>query len=84
MDRSALSTSGALSSSRIRSVRESWPFRATCDGDKERLLELLHTYGFVDPDVDLTADEAYEWWAMSAGPVLAPQPHTYVPPTAPR
>ncbi|RUP40525.1 MAG: AarF/ABC1/UbiB kinase family protein [Gordonia sp. (in: high G+C Gram-positive bacteria)] len=54
-------------------------FRATCDGDKERLLELLHTYGFVDPDVDLTADEAYEWWAMSAGPVLAPQPHTYVP-----
>ena len=43
------------------------------------MLELLHTYGFVDPDVDLTADEAYEWWAMSAGPVLAPQPHTYVP-----
>ncbi|MFT4201831.1 ABC1 kinase family protein [Gordonia sp. (in: high G+C Gram-positive bacteria)] len=54
-------------------------FRATCDHEKDRLLELLHSYGFVDPGVDLSADEAFEWWAMSAGPVLADQPHTYVP-----
>jgi hypothetical protein len=54
-------------------------FRATCDGDRDELFRLMKNHGFVDSASQLTVDEAYEWWAMSAAAVLDDQPHTFVP-----
>lgn len=54
-------------------------FRATCDGDREKLFRLMGENGFVDSDTQLTVDEAYAWWSMSAAAVLDEQPHSFVP-----
>ncbi|MBO0855369.1 MAG: AarF/ABC1/UbiB kinase family protein [Nocardia sp.] len=51
--------------------------RAAGDGDPDTLFELLHEYGFVDADSDLTAAEAYEWWSLMAVGLLTEQPHHY-------
>jgi class 3 adenylate cyclase len=51
--------------------------RATIDGRKDELRDLMVESGFLARDSDLTADRAYEWWAGTMHEMLAPQPFTF-------
>ncbi|NMO01233.1 AarF/ABC1/UbiB kinase family protein [Gordonia sp. TBRC 11910] len=53
-------------------------FRATCDGDRDRVFALAQTHGFIGPDSDLTADDAFAWWSMMCATAIGPQPHKFV------
>jgi hypothetical protein len=51
--------------------------RATVDGRKHELRDLMVESGFLARDSELTADQAYEWWAGTMHEMLAPQPFTF-------
>ena len=51
--------------------------RATLEGRKHDLRELMLESGFVTTDSTLGTDEVYRWWAEQLYEVLAPQPVTY-------
>ena len=51
--------------------------RATVDGRKHELRDLMVESGFLARDSVLTVDQAYEWWAGTMHEMLAPQPFTY-------
>ena len=51
--------------------------RATVDGRREDLRNLMVQSGYLVEDSDLTTDEAYDWWAMLLEELLSPQPVTY-------
>jgi hypothetical protein len=51
--------------------------RATIDGRKTELHDLMVDSGFLTADSSLTVDEAYQWWAGMLYEMLAPQPATY-------
>jgi predicted unusual protein kinase regulating ubiquinone biosynthesis (AarF/ABC1/UbiB family) len=51
--------------------------RATVDGRRHDLRELMVQSGYLTESSDLTADDAYEWWTTLLEDVLAPQPVTY-------
>ncbi len=58
--------------------------RATLEGRKRDMRELMVEIGFFTSDSTITADEAYRWYAEIFYEVLAPQPVTYMPDTAQR
>ena len=51
--------------------------RATIDGRKTELRDLMVDSGFLTADSSLTVDESYEWWAAMLYEMLVPQPVTY-------
>lgn len=51
--------------------------RATVDGRKHELRDLMVECGFLARESALTVDQAYEWWAGTMYEMLAPQPFTY-------
>jgi predicted unusual protein kinase regulating ubiquinone biosynthesis (AarF/ABC1/UbiB family) len=58
--------------------------RATVDGRKAELRDLMVDSGFLTADSSLTVDEAYEWWAAMLYEMLVPQPVTYTAQTGER
>jgi predicted unusual protein kinase regulating ubiquinone biosynthesis (AarF/ABC1/UbiB family) len=53
--------------------------RATVDGRRQDLRDLMVQSGYLTENSDLTVDHAYEWWSTLLDDVLAPQPVTYTP-----
>lgn len=51
--------------------------RATVDGRRTDLRDLMVQSGYLTDDSALTTDEAYRWWATLLEDLLAPQPVTY-------
>ncbi|MGB9307034.1 MAG: AarF/ABC1/UbiB kinase family protein [Mycobacterium sp.] len=51
--------------------------RATIDGRKNELRDLMVESGFLASDSAMTVDQAYDWWAETLHEMLAPQPFTY-------
>jgi predicted unusual protein kinase regulating ubiquinone biosynthesis (AarF/ABC1/UbiB family)/class 3 adenylate cyclase len=51
--------------------------RATVDGRKNELRDLMVESGFLASDSAMTVDQAYEWWAGTLHEMLAPQPFAY-------
>ena len=51
--------------------------RATVDGRKHELRDLMVESGFLASDSAMTVDQAYEWWAGTLHEMLAPQPFAY-------
>ena len=58
--------------------------RATIDGRKTELRNLMVDSGFLAADSSLTVDEAYQWWAAMLYEMLVPQPVTYTAQTGER
>jgi ABC1 atypical kinase-like domain len=58
--------------------------RATVDGRKQDLRDLMVELGFLDCDSTLSTDEAYQWSAGTLHEFLAHQPVTYTPDTSER
>jgi len=51
--------------------------RATVDGRKHELRDLMVESGFLASDSAMTVDQAYEWWAGTLHEMVAPQPFAY-------
>lgn len=58
--------------------------RATVDGRKQDVRDLMIEIGYADSDSTLTADEVHQWMTELAFEVTAPQPVTYTPATSQR
>ncbi len=58
--------------------------RATLEGRKPDLHNLMFESGFLPKDSTITTDEAYRWWAEQLYELLAPQPVTYTQDAAAR
>ena len=58
--------------------------RATIEGRKPDLHNLMFESGFLPDDSIVTIDEAYHWWADQLYELLAPQPVTYTQDAAAR
>lgn len=58
--------------------------RASADGRKQDLRDLMVESGFFTRDSTLTADEVDQWWAALQFEFLAPQPFTFTPDTSQR
>jgi predicted unusual protein kinase regulating ubiquinone biosynthesis (AarF/ABC1/UbiB family) len=58
--------------------------RATLDGRKHDVHNMMVEAGFLTRDLSLTSDEAYEWWAEVLYEWIAPQPVTYTRDTSTR
>ncbi|MFZ0907505.1 MAG: AarF/ABC1/UbiB kinase family protein, partial [Mycobacterium sp.] len=59
-------------------------FRAALDGQKQYLRDLMVESGYFASDSTITAEEAYQWWAVLLYEWLAPQPATYTSGSAQR
>lgn len=58
--------------------------RAAIEGRKHDLREAMTETGFLTGESNLTADEAYQWWASVLYEILMPQPGTYSQQTSQR